>query len=617
MARRTRRLALPLACLLLLTGLPSGAQVAPQPGPLVVPAGTVLAVTGNLTASSIEVAGTLVRVAPGDLVLSAQSIRLLNGSRVLGWDALRASLAVGAQAAGAPGARGGGVTLHAARVSVDAQALVLAGSGGAGGPAVGWRGARGGDGGAGGSLRVEGPGDALRGQLLPGAGGDGAPAFVGGSAGPAQVRGGSGGASGTLLLNGQPVQRPLPTLAAPAITRTVGVNPTAFCQAFARSVPSLAGMADSCTGGSPGPVLALLQETLDTCRAQNRTSAGCARLLEAPLTSSDVLDVVLGWLRTCTSPGAALIPIDCAALTAKLLGLPDQATGIIGQWLAECSSSDPVSAPCGQRSDLLDALRGAAGVALDQVAAEMAACGVGSAPGRSLVTVQSMDCQGLLNGAGGTVTGLPAFAQSGAPGSPGGTGAGCGQPAGVDGAPNALGDGGRGGDACVAVHGNDGAAGGNGSSGFINCRAGGPGGNGGNSGAAGAVAGSGGAGERNGGAGGHASATSHAGNGGAGGRGGTRWIGENCPGGAGGAGGSSGDSTATGGNGGAGLCGVGGAAGLAEADSHPGSGGVGGAGTPAGPAGVPGVAGASTPKGGEAGVGTGVCPSRLDERSFK
>jgi len=627
-----RNLAIPFSLIVILAGLAPSATSAPGDA-IQVAAGAVLSTATNLSASQVDVRGTILRTGPGDLVITAQTIHLWNGSKVLGWDGQRPDLAFAASAVGKAGGRAGGIVLHAATIVIDAKAQVLAGSGGAGATALGWQQARGGLGGAGGSIRLESSSLALRGLLVPGAGGAGGPAKVSALAVPgvrsanATAVGGAGGASGSVLVNGQSVRARLPALAAPRSSAAQPTDPATLCHAVLTALVVTVSPDPCGAGVTVAAVLQTVQDLVDQCQspqtsasaaAPSRVTLDCAALLAqvqgvaggAVATVDATLGTVKEFVAGCQAGGASPGTSGCASILALAAGLPGVAVAQVQAILAQCgvtasSTSGSSQASSGSAAcDKLALVRNAARMVLDTVTAEVAGCTEG---GSQVLTYQGYDCKAMVDAGVQTIRDLPVFLASGGNGKDTTAYYTCNTPKGDDGPNNVKGNGGKGGDACVKTQSDDAGDGDAGSSGPINCRQGGSGGNSGTTASANAVGGNGGIGFNNGGDGGKADAFTQTGNGGDGGSGGTAWFRPNCPGGDGGNAGDAGDATATGGNGGTGLCGSGGLGGLAKANSLPGAGGAGGPGNPAGKSGQGGVAGAISPAAGQGGIGTNSC----------
>lgn len=163
----------------------------------VVPAGTVMVLDAPVTADEVQVDGTLWAVE--DLVLQASTIRIGPEAELVAGHGEAAPAVAAHEALGAAGESGHDVLLEADRLTVTEGALVLAGSGGAGGGAAGVGNATGGSGGDGGSVRMLADASQIDGAVLPGAGGQGGHAFL---AGAGEAVGGDGGGSGTVTLNG-------------------------------------------------------------------------------------------------------------------------------------------------------------------------------------------------------------------------------------------------------------------------------------------------------------------------------------------------------------------------------------------------------------------------------
>lgn len=534
----------------------------------VLPGTTVHGMT--VRADRVVIAGTLALDGPAAIV--ADKVDVLAGGRIEGASGLRGTPAVGDSAAADEGKPGVDVRIKATRFTVAPGGWVAAGSGGAGGLAVGDEDAWGGHGAEGGSVLVDAPIVKIAGVLAPGTGGQGGHAVSFGLGASPMAVGGSGGASGRVFING--LEGPI----APA-------DAVLPASALAAALPCLPGfVASGCGTPSVADVLTELRRLLP------------------------------GEPGTCgISLEKAFRPVDCAAIVADARAQVNETVAGVVADAKECVNEMPplasVAAAGGTSAELAipkafaldcDAALDAIGDVL-ATANDLATCDIGA---WSVLPTPWESCTEM---AGILVRDAVMTATPGLPGLAGLASTACAQPQGKPGTTNPAGSGGDGGDACVSMVGQPGTAGQAGKDGVFGCSAGGPGGNGGNSGAAVANGGAGGHGMIDGGNGGSAMATSIGGDGGAGGRGGTRWGDPDCAGGLGGAGGNSGDATANGGAGGHGVCGAGGNGGWSTANSQGGNGGRGGSGTPPGLSGPPGTSGVAAANPGQGGLGPNVC----------
>jgi hypothetical protein len=564
-----------LGMVILAALVPAGtAQAAPD---LFLPPGQTLQVAGAAY-NDVVVLGTL--VLDDGAALVAQTLTVLEGGRIEARSGMPGRPAVADVALGEDGEPGADLRIQAGHLHVAAGATLAAGSGGAGGSALGQASATGGAGGRGGSVLVDATTVRLDGALLPGAGGQGGHAVLLASsmAGQAfQATGGAGGDSGFVSVNGAAWFGGLPEVAAPRTS---------------------AAASPLCLVTVVTPLGCELPETPDLARWLDEA-------IDCPGPSS-----------AQQASASVTLPLsDCVPDVRDVKPFVDSALAFVaGCWddlgLGQPASSSSSSLQSFETSSILDSLE------VCELAGQTAAV-IQSEVREATADAQRLaqTCQHpmvatstLLPGwsscsqlAGMLVDGAVDSAVPGLPGAPGLTRVSCATAMGTS-APPSAGGGGKGGDACVTVEGQDGAHGSDGASGVFGCSSGGSGGNGGSAGAATAVGGAGGTGVAGGGAGGSATANSFAGKGGNGGDGGTRWGDPDCAGGAGGKGGDSADTTAVGGAGGHGICGPGGDGGLADTDSRPGSGGTGGSGTPPGTPGLPGTGGAETAQGGPAGI---------------
>ncbi|MHB8634452.1 MAG: hypothetical protein ACYDBQ_10905 [Thermoplasmatota archaeon] len=248
-------------------GLTLAAALPAQGNPgtdLFVPAGEVLAVDHQVVALHATILGTLVQTGAGDLWVNASFLEVGPVGRILARDA-PAQLGSLRQTSGNAGGDGASLHLNATRLVVDLGAIVTAGSGGAGAPALGGD-AVGGAGGRGGSVWVDSQNASIIGLVAPGRGGDGGSAW-GTGAGPQSATGGPGGASGQLLVQG--VVEGVAAMAAPP--STLAFTPGSLCSdvssvvgpstAVAMVLPCgiplspyvlLPGVTGGLTGGTPG-----------------------------------------------------------------------------------------------------------------------------------------------------------------------------------------------------------------------------------------------------------------------------------------------------------------------------------------------------------------------------
>lgn len=163
----------------LLLAAPSAVLATPAEPPedLVVPAGTVKAVTGPLKVRDLLVDGTLRMDAPGEWVIEARRVHVGPEALIQGLDGADGAVARGEDPTGGPGTPGGDVFLVADELSVAPGGRLQAGRGGHGGDAQGFGLVRGGDGGKGGTVTVRVAWSRVEGGVFPGVGGDGGDAI--------------------------------------------------------------------------------------------------------------------------------------------------------------------------------------------------------------------------------------------------------------------------------------------------------------------------------------------------------------------------------------------------------------------------------------------------------